>query len=69
MMAQSVDRTVRRILRLVDDNTYVVLTSDNGFHLGQNGLGRGKGTAYDTDVHVPLLRRRAGRRAGQRARS
>ena len=55
MMAQSVDRTVRRILRTVDDNTYVVLTSDNGFHLGQNGLGRGKGTAYDTDVHVPLF--------------
>lgn len=54
MMAQSADRTVRRILRLVDDNTYVVLTSDNGFHLGQNGLARGKGTAYDTDVHVPL---------------
>lgn len=54
MMVQSVDRTVRRILRLVDDNTYVVLTSDNGFHLGQNGLGRGKGTAYDADVHVPL---------------
>ncbi len=55
MMAQSIDRTVRRILRTVGDDTYVVLTSDNGFHLGQNGLGRGKGTAYDTDVHVPLL--------------
>lgn len=55
MMAQSVDRTVRKILRTVDDNTYVVFTSDNGFHLGQNGLGRGKGTAYDTDVHVPLF--------------
>ena len=36
-------------------DTYVVLTSDNGFHLGQNGLGRGKGTPYDTDVRVPLL--------------
>ena len=54
MMVQSIDRTVRKILRKVDDNTYVVLTSDNGFHLGQNGLGRSKGTAYDTDVHVPL---------------
>ncbi len=32
-----------------------MLTSDNGFHLGQNGLWRGKGTAYDTDVRVPLL--------------
>lgn len=55
MMAQSIDRTVRKILRTVDDNTYVVVTSDNGFHLGQNGLARGKGTAYDTDVHVPLF--------------
>ena len=54
-MAQSVDRLVTRILGTVGEDTYVVLTSDNGFHLGQNGMGRGKGTAYDTDAHVPLL--------------
>ncbi|SEB85420.1 Arylsulfatase A [Nocardioides exalbidus] len=54
-MSQSADRLVNRILRAVGPNTYVVLTSDNGFHLGQNGLGRGKGTPYDTDVRVPLL--------------
>ena len=54
-MAQSADRLVSRILRTVGPNTYVVLTSDNGFHLGQLGLGRGKGTPYDTDVRVPLL--------------
>ncbi len=54
-MAQSADRLITRILRSVGPDTYVVLTSDNGFHLGQNGLGRGKGTAYDTDVRVPLL--------------
>ncbi|NYE36525.1 arylsulfatase A-like enzyme [Nocardioides cavernae] len=54
-MSQSADRLVKRILRAVGPNTYVVLTSDNGFHLGQNGLGRGKGTPYDTDVRVPLL--------------
>ena len=54
-MAQSVDRLVLRILRTVGDNTYVVLTSDNGFHLGQQGLLRGKGTAYDMDTHVPVL--------------
>jgi N-acetylglucosamine-6-sulfatase len=53
-MAQSVDRLVRRILKTVGDNTYVVFTSDNGFHLGQQGMGRGKGTAYTTDVQVPL---------------
>lgn len=54
-MSQSADRLVTKILRSVGPDTYVVLTSDNGFHLGQNGLGRGKGTAYDTDVRVPLL--------------
>jgi arylsulfatase A-like enzyme len=58
-MAQSIDRMVMRILRAVDaespGGTYVVLTSDNGYHLGQHGLMRGKGTAYDTDTHVPAL--------------
>ncbi len=54
-MVQSVDRMLGRILRTVDDNTYVVLTSDNGFHVGQHGLGSGKGTPFDSDVHVPLL--------------
>jgi arylsulfatase A-like enzyme len=54
-MARSADRLITRILRAVGPDTYVVLTSDNGFHLGQNGLGRGKGTPYDTDVRVPLL--------------
>jgi arylsulfatase A-like enzyme len=58
-MAQSVDRLVLRILRMAhtvnDRDTYVVLTSDNGFHLGQMGLLRGKGTPYDTDTQVPLL--------------
>jgi arylsulfatase A-like enzyme len=54
-MAQSVDRLVLRILSMVEGDTYVILTSDNGLHLGQLGLLRGKGTAYDTDTHVPLL--------------
>ena len=54
-MAQSADRLITRILGAVGPDTYVVLTSDNGFHLGQNGMGRGKGTPYDTDVRVPLL--------------
>jgi N-acetylglucosamine-6-sulfatase len=54
-MVQSIDRTLRRVLRAVDDDTVVVLTSDNGFHLGQLGMGMGKGTAYDTDIRVPLL--------------
>ncbi|WP_426245550.1 sulfatase-like hydrolase/transferase [Nocardioides sp. LHG3406-4] len=66
-MAQSVDRTLRKIIKAVGDDTYVVLTSDNGFHLGQLGLGRGKGTAYDTDVRVPLLIAGPGVTPGARA--
>jgi len=65
-MSQSADRLISRILRTVGPDTYVVLTSDNGFHLGQNGLGRGKGTAYDTDVRVPLLVTGPGVVPGQR---
>jgi arylsulfatase A-like enzyme len=53
-MVQSVDRMTQRILGAVDANTYVILTSDNGFHLGQVGMIKGKGTPYDTDIHVPL---------------
>jgi N-acetylglucosamine-6-sulfatase len=35
--------------------TYIVFNSDNGYHLGQHRLERGKQTAFDTDIHVPLI--------------
>jgi arylsulfatase A-like enzyme len=35
-------------------NTYLILTSDNGYHLGQHRLGAGKMTAYEEDMRVPL---------------
>ncbi|WP_101523131.1 sulfatase-like hydrolase/transferase [Nocardioides houyundeii] len=66
-MVQSIDRTLRRILKAVDEDTVVVLTSDNGFHLGQLGMGMGKGTAYDTDIRVPLLIAGPGIAPGARA--
>lgn len=66
-MAQSVDRMLEKILAAVDEDTYVFFTSDNGFHLGQLGLGQGKGTAYDTDVRVPLFVVGPGVQPGERA--
>ncbi len=39
----------------VAKNTYVIFTSDNGFHLGDHRLVYGKQTAFDTDIQVPLL--------------
>jgi hypothetical protein len=45
------------VMVLMDDAscTYVVLTSDNGYHLGQLQLKGGKGTPYDFDTRVPLV--------------
>jgi N-acetylglucosamine-6-sulfatase len=36
-------------------NTYFVFSSDNGYHMGEHRLLPGKMTAYDTDIHVPLV--------------
>ena len=37
------------------DNTYLVFSSDNGFHMGDYRLRQGKQTAFDTDIRVPLI--------------
>ena len=39
----------------VADNTYFVFSSDNGYHMGEYRLLPGKQTAFDTDIHVPLI--------------
>ncbi len=39
----------------IADNTYLVFSSDNGFHTGQYRLMPGKLTAFDTDIRVPLV--------------
>lgn len=62
---QAVDDAV---VKLVDtltstgqlNNTFIVFTSDNGFHMGQHRMASGKQTAYEEDTHVPLLVRGPG---------
>lgn len=39
----------------IADRTYVIFTSDNGFHMGEYSLRMGKETAFDTDIRVPLV--------------
>ena len=46
------------------DNTYIFFTSDNGFHLGEHRLPRGKRTSYEEDIGVPLIVRGPGVPAG-----
>ncbi len=36
-------------------NTYFVFSSDNGYHMGEHRLMPGKMTAFDEDIHVPLI--------------
>jgi N-acetylglucosamine-6-sulfatase len=62
---QAVDRGVATLIDTLKAthqlaNTYFVFSSDNGFHLGQFRMPAGKETAYDTDIHVPLIVRGPG---------
>ncbi len=57
---RSIDRMIARIERAlrrdgVTANTYLVFSSDNGLHTGEYRLMPGKLTAFDTDIHVPLV--------------
>lgn len=67
MMA--VDDLVGRLLDRLEaagvlTDTYVIFTSDNGFHIGQHRLPQGKMTAYEEDIRVPFFVRGPGIAAG-----
>lgn len=55
----AMDHNVGKILELLkelelDDNTIVIFSSDNGYHLGEHGIGD-KRSAYEVSIRVPLL--------------
>ncbi|KAI1824711.1 arylsulfatase [Xylaria intraflava] len=39
----------------VIDNTYVIFTSDNGYHLGQHRMPGGKSLFYNEDTNIPFV--------------
>ncbi|XP_051174847.1 N-acetylglucosamine-6-sulfatase-like [Leptopilina boulardi] len=51
-MISSVYQTLQRKSLL--DNTYIIFTSDNGYHVGQFAMPLDKRQPYETDVHIPL---------------
>jgi arylsulfatase A-like enzyme len=57
---QAVDDMIRKLETALAahgqlGNTYLVFSSDNGLHTGEYRLNPGKLTAFDTDIHVPLV--------------
>lgn len=59
-MSQSLDDMINEVRAALEqagvlDETYLVVSSDNGYHLGQHALAKGKSTAYDSDVRTPLV--------------
>jgi arylsulfatase A-like enzyme len=57
---QAVDEGIAKMVETLKetgqlDNTYIVFTSDNGFHQGQHRLIAGKQTPYEEDIRVPLI--------------
>ena len=53
----SVDVMVEKVVHALEqykllDNTYILLTSDHGYHLGQFGMPLDKRLPYDFDIKV-----------------
>ncbi|KAJ5584753.1 Alkaline phosphatase-like alpha/beta/alpha [Penicillium hispanicum] len=62
---QGVDELVDSLVTRLEetdklDNTYIIYTSDNGFHIGQHRLPPGKTCGFEEDIRVPLFVRGPG---------
>jgi N-acetylglucosamine-6-sulfatase len=62
---QALDEGIGRIVETLAargelENTYIVFTSDNGYHLGQHRFLNGKFQVYEEDIRVPLIIRGPG---------
>ncbi|HEY9548262.1 MAG TPA: sulfatase [Kiloniellaceae bacterium] len=68
---QSVDDLVERVFAVLREtgeleNTYVIYSSDNGWHMGEHRQFVGKTTAYEEDIRVPFVMRGPGVPRGAR---
>lgn len=62
---QAVDEMIASLITVLQetgqlDNTYIIFTSDNGYHMGQHRLRAGKDVPYEEDIHVPFIIRGPG---------
>lgn len=62
---KAIDDMVKNIIEALRDigqlnNTYIVFSTDNGYHLGDHRIPVGKYTPYETDIRLDLLMRGPG---------
>jgi arylsulfatase A-like enzyme len=62
---QAADEMIAQIVATLEEvgqleKTYLIFSSDNGFHLGEHRLLLGKGTPYEEAIRVPLIVRGPG---------
>ncbi|KAG2495838.1 hypothetical protein HYH03_006077 [Edaphochlamys debaryana] len=66
----SVDEIIGRVFDVLNetgtlDNTYVIFTADNGYHVATHRFGAGKVLPYEEDIRVPFLIRGPGIKASK----
>ncbi|KAI1272988.1 arylsulfatase-like protein [Xylaria sp. FL0933] len=62
---QSVDEIVDSLVRRLGDlgildNTYILYSTDNGYHIGQHRLNPSKQCSFEEDINIPLIIRGPG---------
>lgn len=62
---QAVDELIDGLFQRLEfygmlNNTYVIYSSDNGYHIANHRLLAGKSTSFEEDIHVPLIIRGPG---------
>ncbi|KAI1452390.1 alkaline-phosphatase-like protein [Annulohypoxylon moriforme] len=62
---QSVDEIVDSVISRLDDlelldNTYIIYTTDNGYHIGHHRMQPAKQCSFEEDINIPLIVRGPG---------
>lgn len=62
---QGVDEIIEGVIKRLDeygilDNTYIIYSTDNGYHIGQHRLQPGKECGFEEDINIPLVIRGPG---------
>lgn len=65
-MDEIVDGVIKRLSDYgILDNTYIIYTTDNGYHISQHRLNPGKECGFEEDINIPLIVRGPGVPVGE----